>query len=555
MLEGDDVSRRRSSSVRGGEFDVDRTAGIGLVVAAAPLQAQQGPASIAAASGLFGAGRLASGSGIVSGVPVTSSRFVEATKFAGVEDILKPVGTTAKTATKDIRAQKKESTVTEAMRAEATIKSAMLSAQVRQRTPSRLIESGVLADFLHNVEGILGPISSEKNGAPNGRGKGAKESGSIAVPDPPPTLPAAVLTATKPVDMLKDKPSLPTVPSNKDLFEIMLKEKRAQRYQGFLDIMGKKTGLPRSEAEKQTFEMQKVNPTRELDVIFMRDFTFLEKRVTDTQINELNQKVIRDMNVFGSIFIRPVKWPALEEMIFNYFRFLRAQRTALIESDLASALVEVVEDDLSMDNILLEFRRLIRQLPRLAALKLKMNFIYLERLATVLEDIPAPLYPGISNLFATLFFRFPNRKNKLHELEKRHGSRANSDFHRSISQTFANEFGSMNSVQNSLTQLRTTSITESVSISIEYPVSERDTVSVKPSGGLLPINSLGGLSPTTSNIPSKHTRRQTSKKFVKGLWVDVESESQNNYGVETYPLRVHLHPRPKKSWRKSSTSS
>ncbi|KAI8826317.1 hypothetical protein BJ741DRAFT_45418 [Chytriomyces cf. hyalinus JEL632] len=172
------------------------------------------------------------------------------------------------------------------------------------------------------------------------------------------------------------------------------------------------------------------------------------------------------MKVFGHTYIRSIDWSNLENMIFTFYRFLAAQREALIPANVASDIIMLTEDELPTDEMVAGIQRILERVPRLYYLRLKMHLIHLQRLSTALPNMPQPLYDPFADIFSSLFFRFPSRRNKLYELDKKHGNRSISSFHRNIEQLFASEFATeygASSASSGHPLLRATSITETMS--------------------------------------------------------------------------------------------
>ncbi|KAJ3031280.1 UNVERIFIED_CONTAM: hypothetical protein HDU68_005336 [Siphonaria sp. JEL0065] len=153
---------------------------------------------------------------------------------------------------------------------------------------------------------------------------------------------------------------------------------------------------------------------RQLEIQFMKDYTFMEKRAVDKHINFI-QQYNRDVNVFGDIKIEPVDWIVLKDMIFNFFLFLKALPNPIVDTDLTQLIVEIMDEELQDDEKVTEFKKLFVLLPKQYSLQLKINFKHLHRLATVLTDLPEPLYSSISSFFANLLFRAPSRQNKAYQ--------------------------------------------------------------------------------------------------------------------------------------------
>ncbi|KAJ3261065.1 hypothetical protein HDU77_001111 [Chytriomyces hyalinus] len=209
-----------------------------------------------------------------------------------------------------------------------------------------------------------------------------------------------------------------------------------------------------------------VHFTRNLLTLGNADFTVLEKRQNTATINAIHRHHIRDMKVFGHTYIRSIDWSNLENMIFTFYRFLAAQREALIPANVASDIIMLTEDELPTDEMVAGIQRILERVPRLYYLRLKMHLIHLQRLSTALPNMPQPLYDPFADIFSSLFFRFPSRRNKLYELDKKHGNRSISSFHRNIEQLFASEFATeygASSASFGHPLLRATSITETMS--------------------------------------------------------------------------------------------
>ncbi|KAJ3237353.1 hypothetical protein HDU81_009575 [Chytriomyces hyalinus] len=278
---------------------------------------------------------------------------------------------------------------------------------------------------------------------------------------------------------------------------------------------------------------------RQLEMAFLNDFTVLEKRQNTATINAIHRHHIRDMKVFGHTYIRSIDWSNLENMIFTFYRFHAAQKEALIPANVASDIIELTEDELPACEMVAGIQRILERVPRLYYLRLKMHLIHLQRLSTALPNLPHPLYDPFADIFSSLFFRFPSRRNRLHELDKKHGNRSNSSFHRNIEQLFASEFASEYGASSGHPLLRATSITETMSslqiLSDLDPVSAIGGSDTRCYAGLGRLNARSALSYSSSNATD-----ETRSGFPSTSTIDIRLLSDGN-GASFEPEQRTLH--------------
>ncbi|KAJ3284886.1 hypothetical protein HDU79_007799 [Rhizoclosmatium sp. JEL0117] len=160
---------------------------------------------------------------------------------------------------------------------------------------------------------------------------------------------------------------------------------------------------------------------QQLEKMMLADYTFLEKRSTDIQINRIHQNM-KDMTVVANLKIEFIEWPRLRDMAYTLFKYHTAIQ-CMADPYLMQLVVETMEEDsFSDEKRVMELKRLFGTVSKKERIFWKMAFSHLERICTSLNDIPAPLYKPFAGLFSTALFRFPSRHNKKYrqEQEERH---------------------------------------------------------------------------------------------------------------------------------------
>ncbi|KAJ3022763.1 UNVERIFIED_CONTAM: hypothetical protein HDU68_008945 [Siphonaria sp. JEL0065] len=138
----------------------------------------------------------------------------------------------------------------------------------------------------------------------------------------------------------------------------------------------------------------------QLELIFSKDFAILDERETRILENHIN-KTSRRISVYATNRIEAIHWDTLSVMVTNFFRFQVVIGEPIIDIKLSKPLVDLMkEETMSLDDKVLNAKRIFSTVPRTDILKIKMNLVHLKRICTALEGFPEGLYAQISALFA-----------------------------------------------------------------------------------------------------------------------------------------------------------
>ncbi|KAI8835841.1 hypothetical protein BJ741DRAFT_607150 [Chytriomyces cf. hyalinus JEL632] len=142
----------------------------------------------------------------------------------------------------------------------------------------------------------------------------------------------------------------------------------------------------------------------ELEKIFIKDFAFLEKRENDMISNEINAKRIH--NTVQLIYIPPLQWETLSEIIFDFFRYNKALENPVINAEQTQAILALMKQSPPITSG--QIKAILSKDAPKNTLHLKMTFKQLRRLChAASENSPEPLYRPFAGLFAPVVFTLP----------------------------------------------------------------------------------------------------------------------------------------------------
>ncbi|KAJ3243507.1 hypothetical protein HDU78_000388 [Chytriomyces hyalinus] len=142
----------------------------------------------------------------------------------------------------------------------------------------------------------------------------------------------------------------------------------------------------------------------ELEKIFIKDFAFLEKRENDMISNEINAKRIH--NTVQLIYIPPLQWETLSEIIFDFFRYNKALENPVLNAEQTQAILALMKQSPPITSQ--QIKAILSKDAPKNTLHLKMTFKQLRRLChAASENAPEPLYRPFAGLFAPVVFTLP----------------------------------------------------------------------------------------------------------------------------------------------------
>ncbi|TPX77152.1 hypothetical protein CcCBS67573_g01576 [Chytriomyces confervae] len=144
--------------------------------------------------------------------------------------------------------------------------------------------------------------------------------------------------------------------------------------------------------------------TRELEKLFLKDYSFLDDRFSSMLTNHINN-LSRDLNQYQRAAVHKVEWLQLNQMIRNFLLLHQSlyPSNTIFDANIAYAVTGPADADITAlgDDI----KKAMINWPHAQFLRLKMNLRHLERLCRCLDDFSDTLFRPMSILFAPLLLK------------------------------------------------------------------------------------------------------------------------------------------------------
>ncbi|KAI9336720.1 hypothetical protein BDR26DRAFT_864454 [Obelidium mucronatum] len=137
--------------------------------------------------------------------------------------------------------------------------------------------------------------------------------------------------------------------------------------------------------------------------MFRDDCTFYEKRETNIQLNELNEKS-RRLSVFANIRIEAIHWEQLHDSIYNFFRLHKLRQEHVIGIELTRWILQLMNQGPEESFAIQELKSIFAKSSRGELLQVKVHLYHLHRLANAMTDLPHPIYRPLASIFGSLVF-------------------------------------------------------------------------------------------------------------------------------------------------------
>ncbi|KAJ3407155.1 hypothetical protein HDU80_009513 [Chytriomyces hyalinus] len=148
--------------------------------------------------------------------------------------------------------------------------------------------------------------------------------------------------------------------------------------------------------------------TRELEKLFLKDYSFLDDRFSSMLTNHINN-LSRDLNQYQRAAVHKVEWLQLNQMIRNFLLLHQSlyPSNTIFDANMSKTVLKHVTGPADADITALgdDIKKAMINWPHAQFLRLKMNLRHLERLCRCLDDFSDTLFRPMSILFAPLLLK------------------------------------------------------------------------------------------------------------------------------------------------------
>ncbi|KAI8838246.1 hypothetical protein BJ741DRAFT_601920 [Chytriomyces cf. hyalinus JEL632] len=181
--------------------------------------------------------------------------------------------------------------------------------------------------------------------------------------------------------------------------------------QKLMDFIGQFDESARILAECRSISsLKKAAPqsTRELEKMFLKDYSFLDDRFSSILTNHINN-LSRDLNQYQRAAVHKVEWLQLNQMIRNFLLLHQSlyPSNTIIDANMSKTILKHVTGTVDADITALaeDIKKAMINWPHAQFLRLKMNLRHLERLCRCMDDFSDTLFRPMSILFAPLLMK------------------------------------------------------------------------------------------------------------------------------------------------------